>query len=93
MIVTRLYRYIEDAIHFPGGHMISRTLISIVGAITLASSLAACGTTSRQAVGIGAGAAIGGAAGHAASGGSTIGTVGGAAVGGAIGNEIGKPNK
>lgn len=70
--------------------MLSRTLISFVGAVALASSLTACGTTSKQAVGIGAGAAIGGAAGHAASGGSTIGTIGGAAAGGAIGNEVAK---
>jgi osmotically inducible lipoprotein OsmB len=80
----------SKVIHSSGGHMISRTLISLVGAVALASSLTACGTTSKQAVGIGAGAAIGGAAGHAASGGSTIGTIGGAAVGGAIGNEVAK---
>lgn len=70
--------------------MLSRTLISLVGAVALSSTLTACGTTSKQAVGIGAGAAIGGAAGHAASGGSTIGTIGGAAAGGAIGNEVAK---
>lgn len=70
--------------------MIARTLVSIAGAVTLVSSLTACGTPSRQQVGIGTGAVLGGVAGHAVSGGSTLGTVGGAAVGGVIGNEMSK---
>ncbi|MDB5793873.1 MAG: glycine zipper protein [Noviherbaspirillum sp.] len=70
--------------------MNSRSLISIAGAITLASSLVACGTPSRQTVGVGAGAVLGGAAGSAVTGGSTLGTLGGAAVGGVIGNEMAK---
>lgn len=73
--------------------MYLRNLISIIGALTLASSLAACGTPTRQQVGIGTGAAVGGVAGHAVTGGSTLGTVGGAAVGGVIGNEVAKPKK
>jgi osmotically inducible lipoprotein OsmB len=70
--------------------MISRTLVSVVGALTLASTLAGCGTPSRQQVGVGTGAVLGGVAGHAVTGGSTLGTVGGAAVGGVIGNEMSK---
>jgi osmotically inducible lipoprotein OsmB len=70
--------------------MNTRTLISITGAVTLAAALAACGTPSRQQVGIGAGAALGAAAGNVVTGGSTLGTVGGAAVGGVLGNEAAK---
>jgi osmotically inducible lipoprotein OsmB len=70
--------------------MISRTLISILGAAAFASTLAGCGTPSRQQVGVGTGAVLGGVAGHAVTGGSTLGTVGGAAVGGVIGNEMAK---
>ena len=68
-------------------------LISAVAALVLASVLSACGTPSRQQVGIGTGAVLGGAAGHVVTGGSTVGTVGGAAVGGIIGNEMTKPKK
>jgi osmotically inducible lipoprotein OsmB len=70
--------------------MISRTLVSIVSAVTLASALSACGTPSRQTMGTVGGAAIGGLAGHSVTGGSTAGTVGGAAVGGIIGHEVTK---
>jgi osmotically inducible lipoprotein OsmB len=77
-------------IHFPGGYMISRTLVSIVSAVTLASALSACGTPSRQTMGTVGGAALGGLAGHSVTGGSTAGTVGGAAVGGVIGHEVTK---
>jgi len=73
--------------------MNTRSLVSIIGAISLASALAACGTPTRQQVGIGTGAVVGGVAGHAVTGGSTIGTVGGAAVGGVIGNEVAKKKK
>lgn len=73
--------------------MISRVLLSLAAALTLGSSLAACGTPSRQEVGIGTGAVLGGAAGHAVTGGSTLGTVGGAAVGGVVGNEVAKPRR
>jgi osmotically inducible lipoprotein OsmB len=66
--------------------MIARTLY----AIALASALAACGTPTRQQVGVGTGAVVGGVAGHAITGGSTLGTVGGAAVGGVLGNELSK---
>lgn len=70
--------------------MIARTLVSIVGALTLASALAACGTPTRQQVGVGTGAVLGGVAGNVITGGSTLGTVGGAAVGGVVGNEMSK---
>jgi osmotically inducible lipoprotein OsmB len=80
----------RDEIHFPGGHMICRTLVSVVGALTLASALTACGTPSKQTMGTVGGAALGGLAGHSVTGGSTMGTVGGAAVGGVIGHEVTK---
>ncbi|MFC7515440.1 glycine zipper 2TM domain-containing protein [Herbaspirillum sp. GCM10030257] len=70
--------------------MKQRTLISVISAITLASALSACGTPTRQQVGVGTGAVLGGVAGHAVTGGSTMGTVGGAAVGGLLGNEVAK---
>ncbi|WP_082584314.1 glycine zipper 2TM domain-containing protein [Noviherbaspirillum sp. Root189] len=70
--------------------MKQRTLISVISAITLASALSACGTPTRQQVGVGTGAVLGGVAGHAVTGGSTMGTVGGAAVGGLLGNEVSK---
>lgn len=71
--------------------MMTRTLMSIASAITLASILSACGTPSRQQVGIGTGAVVGGVAGNVITGGSTAGTIGGAAVGGMVGNEVAKP--
>ena len=70
-----------------------RKLLSIAGALSLALTITACGTPSRQQVGIGTGAVLGGVAGHAVTNGSTIGTVGGAAVGGMIGNEVAKPKR
>lgn len=70
--------------------MNAKRLITLAGSVVLASSLVACGTTSRQQVGIGAGAVLGGMAGSAVTNGSTVGTVGGAAVGGLIGNEVTK---
>lgn len=73
--------------------MNSRQLMKTTSAIFLASTLAACGSFSRQEVGIGTGAIVGGVAGHAITGGSTLGTVGGAAVGGVIGNEMAKPKR
>lgn len=73
--------------------MNARTLISACGVATLAMALSACGTPTRQQVGIGTGAVLGGAAGHAVTGGSTVGTVGGAAVGGIIGSEVAKPKR
>ncbi len=73
--------------------MISRSLISIIWTVTLASALAACGTPSKQQVGVGTGAVLGGVAGNVITGGSTLGTVGGAAVGGVVGNELSKPNR
>jgi osmotically inducible lipoprotein OsmB len=74
----------------PEDMMKQRTLISVISAITLASALSACGTPTRQQVGVGTGAVLGGVAGHAVTGGSTMGTVGGAAVGGLLGNEVAK---
>jgi osmotically inducible lipoprotein OsmB len=73
--------------------MNSRILMSMASALTLASVLSACGTPTRQQVGIGTGAALGGVAGHILTDGSTLGTVGGAAVGGLVGNEVSKPKK
>lgn len=73
--------------------MLARNFISVVGALTLVTTLAACGTPTRQQVGIGTGAVVGGVAGHAVTGGSALGTVGGAAVGGVIGSELAKPKK
>ncbi|OWW19569.1 glycine zipper 2TM domain-containing protein [Noviherbaspirillum denitrificans] len=73
--------------------MLSRRLISIAGAFSLALTITACGTTTRQQVGIGTGAVLGGVAGSAVTNGSTLGTVGGAAVGGVIGNEVAKKKK
>lgn len=73
--------------------MQTRKLISIAGAASLAFTLAACGTPTRQQVGIGTGAVLGGVAGSVITDGSTIGTVGGAAVGGVIGNEVAKKKK
>ena len=70
-----------------------RNLISTFVTLILASTLSACGTPTRQQVGIGTGAVVGGAAGHLITGGSTAGTVGGAAVGGLVGNEMSKPKK
>jgi osmotically inducible lipoprotein OsmB len=74
----------------PEDMMKQRTLISVISAITLASALSACGTPTRQQVGVGTGAVLGGVAGHAVTGGSTLGTVGGAAAGGLLGNEVAK---
>ncbi len=73
--------------------MFSRSLISITGSVTLAVALAACGTPTRQQVGIGTGAVVGGVVGNVVTDGSTLGTVGGAAVGGLLGNEVVKPKK
>lgn len=73
--------------------MNSRSWISLAGIITLVGALAACGTPTRQQVGIGTGAVLGGVVGNVATDGSTLGTVGGAAVGGVIGNEVAKPRK
>lgn len=73
--------------------MNTRKLISITGALSLALTLTACGTPTRQQVGIGTGAVLGGMAGSAVTNGSTIGTVGGAAVGGVIGNEVAKKKR
>ena len=73
--------------------MNKHNLLSIAGAISLALTLTACGTPTRQQVGIGAGAVLGGMAGSAVTNGSTIGTVGGAAVGGVIGNEVAKKKR
>jgi osmotically inducible lipoprotein OsmB len=76
----------------PEGYMISRTLISLIGAVTLAAGLSACSSSpTRQQVGVGTGAVVGGVAGNVLTGGSTLGTVGGAAVGGVVGNEVTKP--
>lgn len=73
--------------------MNTRRLLSIAGAMSLAISLTACGTPTRQQVGIGTGTVLGGIAGSAVTDGSTIGTLGGAAVGGVIGNEVAKKKK
>ena len=73
--------------------MFSRSLISISGILTLAAALVACGTPTRQQVGIGTGAVVGGVVGNVVTDGSTLGTVGGAAVGGLLGNEVVKPKK
>jgi len=73
--------------------MNTRSLVSIIGTLTLASALSACGTPSRQQVGVGAGAVLGGVAGNVLTNGSTLGTVGGAAVGGVVGNEVVKTKK
>lgn len=73
--------------------MKQRTPLSIVGAVALASILGACGTPSRQQVGIGTGAVVGGVLGNVVTDGSTLGTVGGAAVGGVVGNEVAKRKK
>jgi osmotically inducible lipoprotein OsmB len=70
--------------------MKSRTVVSVMSAVALASALSACGTPSRQTMGTVGGAAIGGLAGHSVTGGSTAGTVGGAALGGVIGHEVTK---
>jgi len=70
----------------------SRILISLATALTLASSVAGCTTSpTRQQVGIGAGAALGGIAGNVLTNGSTLGTVGGAALGGVVGNQVTRP--
>lgn len=73
--------------------MFPRSLISVVSAATLAAALSACGTPTRQQVGIGTGAVVGGALGNVVTDGSTLGTVGGAAVGGLLGNEVTKRKK
>lgn len=73
--------------------MNTRKLIAIIGALSLALTLTACGTPTRQQVGIGTGAVLGGVAGSAVTNGSTIGTLGGAAVGGVIGNEVTKKKR
>lgn len=73
--------------------MNTRRLCSIAGALSLAFTISACGTPTRQQVGIGTGAVLGGMAGSAVTNGSTIGTVGGAAVGGVIGNEVAKKKR
>jgi osmotically inducible lipoprotein OsmB len=70
--------------------IMARILASVSCALVLASTLAGCGTPTRQQVGIGAGAAIGGVAGSMATGGSGFGTAGGAALGGIIGNQVAK---
>jgi osmotically inducible lipoprotein OsmB len=72
--------------------MLSRTLISLIGAVALTAGLSACSTSpTRQQVGVGTGAVVGGVAGNVLTGGSTLGTVGGAAVGGLVGNEVTRP--
>jgi osmotically inducible lipoprotein OsmB len=73
--------------------MKTQRLLSIASTLTLAFTLTACGTPTRQQVGIGTGAVLGGVAGSAVSDGSTVGTLGGAAVGGVIGNEVAKKKK
>lgn len=73
--------------------MFSHSLMSAAGAMTLPLVLSACGTPTRQQVGIGTGAVVGGAVGNVLTDGSTLGTVGGAAVGGVVGNEVTKPKK
>lgn len=73
--------------------MFSHSLMSAAGAMTLALVLSACGTPTRQQVGIGTGAVVGGVVGNVLTDGSTLGTVGGAAVGGVVGNEVTKPKK
>lgn len=73
--------------------MFSPSLMSVTGAITLALALSACGTPTRQQVGVGTGAAVGGVLGNVITDGSTLGTVGGAAVGGVVGHEVTKPKK
>ncbi|WP_460839704.1 glycine zipper 2TM domain-containing protein [Noviherbaspirillum agri] len=54
----------------------------------LAVILSACGSPTKQQVGIGTGAVVGGVVGNVLTDGSTLGTVGGAAVGGVVGNEV-----
>lgn len=69
----------------------TQKLVTILGSVVLAGSLAACDTNpTREQVGTGAGAAVGGIAGHVLTDGSTLGTIGGAAAGGVIGNEVAK---
>jgi osmotically inducible lipoprotein OsmB len=75
-----------------GGNMFSRAFVSMIGALALASSLSACGTSpTRQQVGTAGGAVAGGVLGNVLTNGSTLGTVGGAAVGGVVGNQVTKP--
>ena len=71
----------------------SQKLITVLGSLVMAGSLAACDTNpTREQIGTGAGAAIGGAAGHVLTDGSTLGTIGGAAAGGVVGNEVTRPD-
>lgn len=73
--------------------MFSHSLISASSAVLLAAVLSACGSPTKQQVGIGTGAVVGGVVGNVLTDGSTLGTVGGAAVGGVVGNQVTKPKK
>lgn len=69
----------------------SHKLLSVLGGVAMAVSVAACDTNpTREQIGTGAGAAVGGIAGHVLTDGSTLGTIGGAAAGGVVGNEMSK---
>lgn len=70
--------------------MSSHSLVSAATTTALTVILSACGTPTKQQVGIGAGAVVGGVVGNVITDGSTLGTVGGAAVGGVMGNEVTK---
>lgn len=71
----------------------SQRLITVLGSLVMAGSLAACDTNpTREQIGTGAGAAIGGVAGNVLTDGSTLGTIGGAAAGGVVGNEVTRPD-
>lgn len=61
---------------------------TVLAALALSLTLAACGNMSQRDKNTATGAVIGGAAGAILTGGGTAGTVGGAAVGGVIGNQV-----
>ena len=67
-----------------------KTLVKIVAAGCLATTLVACSGMSTRERDTVIGAGVGAAAGAAVTGGDAVGTVGGAAVGGVIGNQVGK---
>lgn len=72
----------------------SQKIVTVLGSLVLAGSLAACDTNpTREQIGTGTGAVVGGALGSVVTDGSTLGTLGGAAAGGVIGNEVATPDK
>lgn len=68
----------------------SKKMAAAVLAVTLATSLSACGHWDKRSRNTAIGAGAGALGGAVLTDGSTLGTLGGAAVGGIIGHQVGK---